>query len=315
MINLVTGFRNSPHITADDQGALNAQIFGNGNYVFQNGKKLAATLVSNNLVRVLDGDFMIQGRFARIAAGTFEDMAIANGEQGKNRNDLVVMRYNRNTGTGVEEISCIVLKGTSTTGSASDPAYNNNDIINSNAATTDFPLYRVKLNGLNVESVDPLLTVVPFVYADTITTERIADGAVTGAKIASGTLTASKYADRSVQTAKIVDNAVTESKIASDAVTSAKIADGAVTTDKMQNAAVNAYKIAPNAVLTSKIANSAVTGEKIANGAVTDEKLATAYLPKAGGTLAGNLILTENVHYGTSLPSTATKGRIFFKKV
>jgi len=42
--------------------------------------------------------------------------------------------------------------------------------------------------------------------------------------------------------------------------------------------------------------------------------LANKALPKAGGTLTGNLILTENVHYGTSLPSTATKGRIFFLK-
>jgi hypothetical protein len=48
-----------------------------------------------------------------------------------------------------------------------------------------------------------------------------------------------------------------------------------------------------------------------------DKALNTANnaLPKAGGKLTGALTLTEGVHYGTSLPSAGTKGRIFFKVV
>ena len=38
-------------------------------------------------------------------------------------------------------------------------------------------------------------------------------------------------------------------------------------------------------------------------------------LPLSGGTLTGVLKLTENIHYGTALPSAGQKGRIFFKKV
>ena len=41
----------------------------------------------------------------------------------------------------------------------------------------------------------------------------------------------------------------------------------------------------------------------------------TEALLKAGGTMTGPLILTEGVHYGDTLPSDATEGRIFFKKV
>lgn len=46
-----------------------------------------------------------------------------------------------------------------------------------------------------------------------------------------------------------------------------------------------------------------------------------AKLPKSGGTVSGKLtlggmlVLTEGVHYGTTLPSAGTKGRIFLKKV
>ena len=39
------------------------------------------------------------------------------------------------------------------------------------------------------------------------------------------------------------------------------------------------------------------------------------YLPLSGGTLTGLLCLTENVHYGDTLPEPGSVGRVFFKKV
>lgn len=39
------------------------------------------------------------------------------------------------------------------------------------------------------------------------------------------------------------------------------------------------------------------------------------YLPLTGGTLTGMLCLTENVHYGVTLPTPGNIGRVFFKKV
>ena len=65
--------------------------------------------------------------------------------------------------------------------------------------------------------------------------------------------------------------------------------------------------------------NAAETAQTAANTASNNAKnatdLATAALPKAGGTLTGMLILTENVHYGDTLPAAGNKGRIFFKRV
>lgn len=42
---------------------------------------------------------------------------------------------------------------------------------------------------------------------------------------------------------------------------------------------------------------------------------AEAAFPANGGTITGNIILTENKNYGLNLPSDATKGRLFFKKL
>ena len=80
-------------MTAADQGSLNAAVFGGGAYVLPRGNKFAATIVSNNTIRIADGDIMIQGRHARLAEGSTVDLTIANGTQGYRRNDLIVARY------------------------------------------------------------------------------------------------------------------------------------------------------------------------------------------------------------------------------
>ena len=51
-----------------------------------------------------------------------------------------------------------------------------------------------------------------------ITTEQLADDAVTTAKILDGNVTEQKLADNSVSTSKIIDRAVTEPKLADDIV-------------------------------------------------------------------------------------------------
>lgn len=116
-------------------------------------------------------------------------------------------------------------------------------------------------------------------------------------------------------------------KIASNAVTNGKIAVGAVSTDKIADDAITGEKIADGAVGTTALASCAVTAAKMADGSVTMEKLGTTVTIAKGGTgatdgatalknllAAGATILSSN-QYGTNLPSTATTGRLFFKKV
>ena len=151
-MHLVTGYAGQEHITALDQGAFNAALIGTGQFVLDKGNVLKAQIISNNLIRVLDGELMMQGRFVRLDPGTYVDLAIENGAQGVKRNDLIVARYTKNMANGVESVDLVVIKGTATSGNPSDPAYTTGDITNGASNQHDFPLWRIPLNGLNVGS-------------------------------------------------------------------------------------------------------------------------------------------------------------------
>lgn len=149
-LNLVTGFAGTPHITANDTGTLNASIFGAGQYVMNYGNKLKASVISNNIVRVLDGVVMMQGRQIRIEDAASVDIAIENGASGYFRNDLIVVRYTKDANTGVEEANLVVIKGTATTGTAADPTFTSGNIFGG-AIQNDMPLYRIPIDGINVQ--------------------------------------------------------------------------------------------------------------------------------------------------------------------
>lgn len=157
-LHLVTGYAGKAHITAEDHASLNASIVGSGQYVFDKGNKLAASVVASNTVRVLDGDILMQGRHIRLAENTYIDLTIENGTQGTMRNDLIVARYTKNSGTGVEECSLVVIKGAAAASNPVDPSYTSGDIINDRAIKNDMPLYRVPLNGLTIGELVPLFT-------------------------------------------------------------------------------------------------------------------------------------------------------------
>ena len=88
----------------------------------------------------------------------------------------------------------------------------------------------------------------------TITTEMLADRAVTGDKIGFGTILTDNLRDESVTGGKIAARSIQGSKIASGTIQAQNLADSAVTSEKL--------------------ADSAVTSEKLADSAVTSEKLA-----------------------------------------
>lgn len=77
----------------------------------------------------------------------------------------------------------------------------------------------------------------------------------------------------------VADYAITTNKIASGAVTMQKIAKGAVTADRIAAEAITTQKIANGAVTTEKIPDGTVTTTKIANGAVTANKIASGVVP------------------------------------
>lgn len=158
-MELVTGFAGKPHIKPAQDGAFHAGIVGSGSYVFNTGEKLSAIVITNNLIRIMDGDLIANGRHITIAKGNYEEVEIANGLQGVKRNDLICARYEKNADSGIESAYLVVIQGTSTQGTPEDPEYNDNSILDG-TLISDFPLYRIKLDGLNVGEPEKLFTVI-----------------------------------------------------------------------------------------------------------------------------------------------------------
>ena len=156
-VEIITGHTGKEHVTAEAAGALHAGIIGSGKYVLTGGNQFAAEIVSNNLIKIKSGELVNQGRHIRIPVNSYEEVTIQNGAQGMKRHDLIVMRYKHDTSAQVESAELVVLKGISGT-TAYDPVYTQGNILNGDLQD-DFPLYRVSLNGLTVESVTPLFSV------------------------------------------------------------------------------------------------------------------------------------------------------------
>ena len=172
-LHLVTGYAGKPHVTAADQGSLNAALFGSGQYVLNRGSKFAASIVTNNQIKVLDGDLLIQGRHVRLEEGAYVELTIENGEQGMKRNDLIVARYTKDASTGIEDCNLVVIKGTATEASPSDPEFTSGDIIEGHVIQADMPLYRVPLNGLIIEKLVPLFSEASLIADGSITEKKL----------------------------------------------------------------------------------------------------------------------------------------------
>lgn len=160
-VHLITGYAGKEHISSADQGSFNAALFGVGEYVLDRGNQFNANIISNNLIRIYDGDILMQGRHIRLNEDVYVDLEIDNGAQGQQRNDLIVVQYTKNSQTNIESAELIVMKGTPTTGNPNDPEYTSGDIINKNALLNEMPLYRISISGLNIQKLECLFSVIP----------------------------------------------------------------------------------------------------------------------------------------------------------
>jgi hypothetical protein len=138
-------------------GSLYSKIFGSGCYVLSGGNELKAEIQSNNLIKIYDGDLIMQGRHSYIPASDSDNVTVNNGSQGMNRKDLIVARYTKDS-TGVEDVTLQVVQGTATSGTATAPGYTDGDILKG-ATAKDFPLYEVSLTGINITEVKKLFKV------------------------------------------------------------------------------------------------------------------------------------------------------------
>lgn len=155
MVELVTGHANKAHATAEQAAGLNAGILGLDDYVLNVHDKLKITVVSANKVTIGTGELVMQGR--HVSQGTPEDLIVTNGSQGQKRNDLIVCRYAKGS-QNIESAKLVVVRGTPTTGTPTDPAVNTTSPLDG-GTTYDMPLYRIPLDGITIGTPVPLFNV------------------------------------------------------------------------------------------------------------------------------------------------------------
>ena len=141
MAELITGRGGTDHVDSEDFGAFNAVTLGDGTYILSGcsmSMKTATTL------HIAAGELLMQGRHVRIK-GAGEDVDVAVGTTGYNRNDIVALHYKQEG--GIESVSVEVVAGTPTTGAASDPELGGGSILNGDAEAYA-AIARVPIAGL-----------------------------------------------------------------------------------------------------------------------------------------------------------------------
>lgn len=144
------------HILAEDDAAIYGGLLGQ-DCVLPLGQKLKATVISNNKVRIADGVVSVGGHIGRVISGDYEDMTITNGVSGKKRNDIIAARFIAGASGGSDTYKLVVIQGTAGA-TASDPVTVKGDLY-SGDKQRDYPLWRVKIEGLSIVKVEQMYKV------------------------------------------------------------------------------------------------------------------------------------------------------------
>ena len=154
-LELVTGYTGKPHITAHQDAIINALGTGTGKYVVAIGSMFGYAINSNTSIRINDGYALNQGRLIGMGYHDYEDITIKAGISGNKRSDIIGIKYSKDTSTGIEKAEFSVITGTAG-GDYVDPSYSVGDLLTADALEDFMPLYRVKVNGLSIQAIQPL---------------------------------------------------------------------------------------------------------------------------------------------------------------
>ena len=124
--------------------------------MFTVGERFKATVISNNKVRIGNGVLNVGGHMGRTTYGDYVDVTIENGVSEQNRNDLIIARFVIGD-TDTYELD--VKKGVSGK-EAVDPELVQEDLYNG-GKTREYPLYRVKIEGLSIVKVEQMFEIRP----------------------------------------------------------------------------------------------------------------------------------------------------------
>lgn len=130
------------------------KVVHGGDYVLESDGSLAAEISGSATIRVMGGEGVMQGNLFALNLGTYEDVELLDGTYGLYRNDLIVVRCTKGD-TNALSYALVGLTGAQTSGEPVDPEYSRGD-INADGTVRDFPLYRIKFDGVDITKVEPL---------------------------------------------------------------------------------------------------------------------------------------------------------------
>lgn len=159
-LHLVTGHAGEPHIKATDDASLMQAIYGGNSVVLDRNNAFSYDVISNNLIRVNDGEALMQGRYIKMDRGNYVDLSIDNGHTGYRRIDVIAIEYTKDEETNIEEANLVVVKGSETQQEeATVPELVEGDTVDGSASTNQMALYHVKIDGLSIIEVTQVYAV------------------------------------------------------------------------------------------------------------------------------------------------------------
>ena len=142
---IITGYTGTRHIAPKMDAAVWRGIFGEESCIIETGNNLEGSLIRATEFVIRDGVVSLQGY---LGYGTHAVLPIDTCAVGYERIDLVCVRYTHDTGTLVDTMEYVVIKGeeVASPNVPVAPSYHDG-IIADGANEVDYPLYKIELNG------------------------------------------------------------------------------------------------------------------------------------------------------------------------
>lgn len=160
-MEIVTGYHGIEHVRPEQVGRLLAALVTPGQYVIDVGSKFEADVQTANLVRIGTGEILLNGR--HVTSEAYTELTLDSGTTGYSRRDLIVCRYSKDEGSGVETTSLEVIKGTpvaAESGDPEDPAHVAGDVLDGDVLV-EMPLWRIPITDLTPGDPVQLFEVLP----------------------------------------------------------------------------------------------------------------------------------------------------------
>ncbi|MBS5399430.1 MAG: hypothetical protein KHY08_10045 [Lachnospiraceae bacterium] len=157
-MKIVTGKTGTPHVTSRQFRGMMEGIIGQDSYIITHGENLEPELVTNNKLKIKSGMMCHHGNISTVEIGTYDEVTIQNGTQGMKRIDLIVNRYSKAEGTGIEENNWVVIQGTPAAEDPVAPEYTEGNLQEGDLVD-DCPVFEAHLDGINVTEIVKLLDV------------------------------------------------------------------------------------------------------------------------------------------------------------